>query len=397
MRKRTIFRSSPVVVCCAALALGVGVARAQEPQQTERPAVHVVQEGETLWGLAARYFADPFLWPEIYRLNTTVVEDPHWIFPGEELMLTGVARESGMPVEPSQPGQPALAVEPGVEQVPQAAREQPIEPQGVAEPEAPPPVAPPPPSSANVPTIFAQRGAGTTSTIGVEAMGRRAVLRAEFYSGGFLTEDQELPWGRSLGTVGSERLRRLPETSFASVFEYVAVQPPMGGTYQVGDSLLIGSLTRDVPEWGEVFSPSGVVRVTEVTADGAVAQVLMQFALISDDQLVLPLEPFRDPGQVIPVPVTNGMMGSVIEPRDLNPVPSQQQIVFIDLGRNAGVTPGDIFAVLKADKGEGMVPREIAYLRIVHVRDQSATALIINVSDLGIVAGAPVQLIRKMP
>jgi hypothetical protein len=171
----------------------------------------------------------------------------------------------------------------------------------------------------------------------------------------------------------------------------------MGGTYQVGDSLLIGSLTRDVPEWGEVFSPSGVVRVTEVTADGAVAQVLMQFALISDDQLVLPLEPFRDPGQVIPVPVTNGMMGSVIEPRDLNPVPSQQQIVFIDLGRNAGVTPGDIFAVLKADKGEGMVPREIAYLRIVHVRDQSATALIINVSDLGIVAGAPVQLIRKMP
>jgi Fe2+ transport system protein FeoA len=300
-----------------------------------------------------------------------------------------------MPVEP---GQPALAVEPGVEQVPQAVRGEPIEPQAVTEPGAlPPPVAPPPPSSANVPTIFAQRGSGMTSMVGIEAMDFRAVRRAEFYSGGFLTEDQELPWGRSIGTVGSERLRRLPESSFASVFEYIAVLPPLGGTYQVGDSLLLGSLLREVPEWGEVFSPTGVARVTEVTADGAVAQVLMQFGLISDDQLVLPLEPFRDPGQVLPVPVTNGMMGSIITPRQLNPVPSQQQVVFIDLGRNAGVALGDMFAVLKADKGEGMSPREIAYLRIVHVRDQSATGLIVNVADIGIVAGAPVQLIRKMP
>jgi len=392
MRKRTIFRSSPVFVCCAALALGVNTARAQEPQQAQRPAVHVVVEGETLWDLASRYFGDPFLWPEIYRLNTTVVEDPHWIFPGEELMLTGVARR------PVAPGQPAPAVEPGVERVPGAVRGEPIEPQAVTEPGAlPPPVAPPPPSSANVPTIFARRGSGVTSVVGAEAMDYRAVRRAEFYSGGFLTENQELPWGRALGTVGSERLRRLPESSFASIFEYIAVQPPLGGVYQVGDSLLLGSLLRSVPEWGEVFSPSGVARVTEVTADGAIAQVLMQFALISDDQLVLPLEPFRDPGQVLPVPVANGMMGLIVEPRELNPVPSQQQIVFIDLGRNAGVTLGDMFAVLKEDKGEGMSPRKVAYLRIVHVRDQSATGLIVNISDLGIMAGAPVQLIRKMP
>jgi len=402
MRKRTIFRSSPIVMCCAALALGAAAVQAQEPQPVQVPEVHIVVEGETLWDLAALYFGDPFLWPEIYRLNTTVVEDPHWIFPGEELRLAGLAAvlaEEPVAEPGAEPGQqPQVNVEPGVEQIQEAVRGDPTEAQEVPEPgEMPPPVAPPPPPTANVPTIFVQQGSGTTSVVGYEPVTYRAATRAQFYSSGFLTEDQVLPWGTVMGRVGQERLSRLPESSFATVFNYVGVTPPEGGTYQVGDSLLLGLLLRKVKGWGEIFYPTGVVEVTEVSSTHVIAQVLEQFQRISDDQLAIPLEPFNDPGKVLPVPVENGMMGSIIAPRQLNPVPSQQQIVYIDLGRGAGVVPGDVFAVLKMDKGEGMAPRKVAFLRITHVRDQSATGLIVNITDLGIEAGAPVQLVRKMP
>ena len=98
MRRTTICRSSrAILLVLAAVPLSWTVLPAQDTTQAapaamgQVPASHTVARGETLWSIAQMYFADPLLWPEIYRLNTNVVEDPHWIYPGEVLVLSPVA------------------------------------------------------------------------------------------------------------------------------------------------------------------------------------------------------------------------------------------------------------------------------------------------------------------
>jgi hypothetical protein len=413
MRKTTIFRSSRLAAAIAfTLAATATAARAQDTlqvvqgaAQVAQPTVHVVQVGETLWGLAQQYLGDPFLWPEIYRINTTVVEDPHWIFPGEELRL--VPADQTAMVERPVEAEPVAAVPEAMPQPQPAEPAQPAEAQPVeAEPEveAPdvmaPPAPPPPPPSETAPTIFARSegryGGLTGGRSG--ALRYRPVRRGEFYSSGFLTEDQDLPWGHVLGAVGRPTLRNLTASSSQMRFGDIEIRPPRGATYQVGDSLLLARLSRDVGSgWGMVVVPTGIGVVREMAEDRVIAEVVQQFDRVSDGQYSLPLEPFVDPGQVLPVPVSDGLTGEVVDRRNHDPVAGQQDILFISRGRNDGVTLGDVFAVLRPSEAGGVAPTTVALVQIVHVRDRSATGLLIVINDLGIEAGAPVQLARKMP
>lgn len=395
MRKRTIFHSSWfAIVALVVAAAYVTPASAQEAQQAA-PTVHVVVEGETLWDIATRYFGDPFLWPEIYRLNTTVVEDPHWIFPGEELLLGG---------QPPAQAQAEAEAEGVVMERPEAevaVGEEGLRgqrpPEAVEAEQAPTPVAPPPPPTAAGPTIFARGEGGGLGVSGMASYRNRAARRYEYYASGFLTEDQVLPFGTLEGAIDRPTLKRVKESSFAGMFDNILITPPADGSYQVGDSLLLGGLLRKVSGWGEVVYPTGIARVEEVVPEGVIAVVVAQFNRITDGQVTLPLEAFPDPGEVMPVPVADDMVASIIEPRQRNPVPGVQQIVFLDVGRGSGVKPGDVFSVLKPSDESGAANKRIGYVRVVHTRDQSSTAMIINVSGLGFEPGTLVQRVQKMP
>jgi hypothetical protein len=349
-----------------AVTLGLpALAAAQQPGR-DVPPTHTVRPGDTLWGLATRFFGDPLLWPEIYRRNTMVVEDPHWIYPGEVLKLSGDAMVSAVPQgeTPDSAGADGDAA-----------------------------------ADTTQAPIFARGERAPDPLPSAPSTGYRSLRASSFYSSGFLTEGRGLPFGRVGNAVVPSQIRSSGDGTGIMLYTNVAVEPAAGGSYAVGDSLLVGTMGPRFQGHGQAFVPTGLLRVTQVEAGAAIATVVAVYGPIRPGQRALPAERFADPGEARPQPVTGGTAARVIGGPLRQDLRGPQDVVFLDRGSKDGVAAGDVFEVRRTagrDDGAVRVDDLMAVLQVVRAGERTATARVVRVISPDIPAGTGARQVAKL-
>lgn len=87
----SIFAALITVLCCQS-------ALADDAFREDYPKRYVVEKGDTLWDISSRFLKTPWLWPEIWHVNTQIA-NPHLIFPGDVISLVYIDGKPRLTVE----------------------------------------------------------------------------------------------------------------------------------------------------------------------------------------------------------------------------------------------------------------------------------------------------------
>ncbi|MGH7617338.1 MAG: LysM peptidoglycan-binding domain-containing protein [Gemmatimonadaceae bacterium] len=379
MPVRVPSRHSDLVViraaALAALSFGTLAPRAMSAQQqpsTTMPATHTVKRGDTLWDISKLYLGDPFLWPEIYRLNTGAIEDPHWIYPGEVLKLPGAPARVVAVTPPTPPEVSAPPQTEGPRPITSVLRQ---------------------PTAAAIPAQAAP-AVGTTVRTGEYA----AAPWVDDFGGprgaGHIMEGRDLP-----GIATHDRTR-------LNLYDAVLVAPPVGAVAPEHELYLSYRFGPSIENFGQIIIPTGIIEITRSPRNGeaAIGRVVKMFGLVQANQLLIAYDSSAALVTGQPSRITNGRSGHVrwIAP-DMPVLPRIQNYVVFDMARTDGVTTGDRVDLYeprqKPREGETLALPEvwIASAQVLRVTPFGATAVITTQEQPKIEAGTAIRISAKMP
>lgn len=352
---------------------------------------HTVRPGDTLWDLARQYLGDPFQWPQIFRLNPEVIEDPHWIYPGEVLQLPGSA-SADVAAAPAAAPATAPAAAPAAE---------PEQPGAVA---AAPAVGQQVQIGAESPTIFASAAVRQSSAPrgnNVAVVRGPVVRRGEYESAPFLSRGAPTGTGRLLQAVDVNSMlsRATLGVRRFQLRERVAIQPPAGRSAAVGD-LYVAVRMGGKLDGRDIVVPTAIVRVDETIAGRApVVSLIREFESVTPEHRLVPYAAWIA-DSLRAVPVSNGRTTRVLGVFGDELAPSLQNFVFFPLGTRDGVKPGDQLQIYREARrdGDATIPEiELAVVTLVRVTDHGATAVVITQSSSRFEAGTAARIIARMP
>ena len=324
---------------------------------------YVVVKGDTLWDISALKLENPFSWKQIWKQNSWI-KNPDLIYPGEKIAL------------------PPGAVLKKTGEVPKEAETPPVEGKSGSEP-------------------FVDKGQTiikdtTKKVISLDtgAPPKLAVASAnQIMSAGFIGTDFDDQKKIVLDGLDGRVIFSMGDLLY---LDPAGVSP--------GDVFLIGRIGGKVkdPDSGEnlgrIFYPSGSFKVTGEVDGKMAGNVESSFIPIrADDVLIHYNLPQLTYEPVPPNDALKGKFGYVAAVKDAKKTGSSGDIIFLDMGSDMGVEPGDSFLIRHSgDKdanhvvGKGYSSPEdyvlpdnvVAEVQVISVQPQTSTAKVVDFKEI---------------
>jgi hypothetical protein len=361
-----------LLTCVAVLSSGALLAADRPPQQLhmvgdhwtawnppssfpEGAEVYIIQKGDTLWDLAAKYHGDPYLWPQIWEQNR-YIEDAHWIYPGDPLAVT-------------------IHVTP----VEELAKKE----------EAPPP----PPESP-----YAE-ASGVPVPLGSED---------DIYCSGYIGDLNEKFGYRVIGSEyesfqpDANAVSGLPDSSLGAgetvkygmaTGDVVYLDGGRQGGMTPGELFTVVQpgdkvrhpLTKKVI--GRYYRYKGRIRVLSVQDDSAIAEIVHTCGPITIGSQLKPFveEPIPLGRRTLMRPINDPVAASKLKNSPTIVYANEKivslgegHLVYIDRGSDQDVTPGDIYTIYRLNRRQGLPPIVLGELAVLSVHPHASLARILD-------------------
>lgn len=263
---------------------------------------HTVHQGDTLWQISDRYFGDPYHWPELWSYNPEIT-NPHWIYPLDQVRLTAASEDEQ---------QLAAAVAAGT-------------PAGQA---------------------FKEPRHGRTSDLAPNVRvpakllaGDTVFLRDEGY-----LDEEELPEIGKLAGANEEQM-------FLADSDVVYVRFNKGQKVEVGQTYTVfrpvARWDRELGEHGKLIKIQGSVLVTSFDAEKSVARATIVETIDPIERGMSVIKMDRrfivEPAQ----PNRSNVSAKIIGSTEARRLLAQGNVVFLNVGRDKGIVPGNRFFVVR--------------------------------------------------
>lgn len=340
---------------------------AQEAEKSEEAGkTYTVIKGDTLWDISGVFLKDPFKWPAIWEKNPKV-KDPHWIYPGDVLIIlpSGEIRKKVVEEAAPAPEEKAAEVQPTQEKKEEVKES----------PEMEAPEAAPPKAEEEAPAAVPV--AEEVQPVAIPVQTKQTLRYPGIERIGFITSAGESSLGKIVDAKEDKLMLSTGDDVYIDAGEEKGVKKGDKFTiYRTAASVYHPVRKKLV---GHQVAILGTVEVTAPHDKVSEGQIVESFDAISRGDSLRRVEPV--PAEIEIKKGGAPLDGLIIANKKGTLEMAEGDIVFLDKGKGAGVEAGNTLIVYLSGKLKDklMMPSEdVGRLLVLSTQEETSMALVIG-------------------